>query len=240
MCVLLSHLLRGRKLMTNLDSTLKSTDITLPTKVHLVKAMVFPVLMYGCESWTIRKAECRRIDAFELWCWRDSWESLGLQGDPAVHSKGDQPWVFFGRADAKAETLILWPPNVKNLLIGKDLDAGKDGGQEEKGMDNRGWNGWMASPTQCTWIPINSRSGDEQGDLACCSPCSRKELDTAKRLNWMLSWVQLCGSTDCNLPGCSVYGSLQTGILEWVAISTSRGSSQLRDWNLHCVFPKLF
>ena len=76
------HLLLGRKVMTNLDSILKSRDITLPTKVHLVKAMVFPVVMYWCESWTVKKAEHRRIDAFELWCGEDSWESLGLQGDP--------------------------------------------------------------------------------------------------------------------------------------------------------------
>ena len=75
----------GRKAMTNLDSILKSRDITLPTKVRLVKAMIFPVVMYGCESWTIKKAQCRRIDAFELWCW-ESWESLGLQGDPTSPS----------------------------------------------------------------------------------------------------------------------------------------------------------
>ena len=77
-----TRLLLGRKVMTNLDSIFKSRDITMPTKVHLVKAMVFPVVMYGCESWTVKKAEGRRIDAFELWCWRSSWESLGQQGDP--------------------------------------------------------------------------------------------------------------------------------------------------------------
>ena len=76
------HLLLGRKVMTNLDSIFKSRDIILPTKVHLVKTMVFPVVMYGCESWTVKKAEHRRIDAFELWYWRLSWESPGLQGDP--------------------------------------------------------------------------------------------------------------------------------------------------------------
>ena len=76
------HLLLGRKVMTNLDSIFKSRDITLPTKVHLVKAMVFPVVMYGCESWTVKKAECRRIDVFELWCWRRLLTVLGLQGDP--------------------------------------------------------------------------------------------------------------------------------------------------------------
>ena len=97
------HLLLGRKVMTNLDSILKSRDITLPTKVCLVKAMVFPVVMYGCESWTVKKAEHRRIDASELWCWR--------RRDPPVHSKGDQSWVFFGKTDAKVKAPILWPPH---------------------------------------------------------------------------------------------------------------------------------
>ena len=103
--------------MTNLDSIFKSRDITLLTKVRLVKAMVFPVVMYGCESWTVKKAERRTIDAFELWCWRRSlrvpWTArrLGLQ---PVHSEGDQPWDSFGRNDAKAETPVLWPPHVKS------------------------------------------------------------------------------------------------------------------------------
>ena len=101
-------LLLGRKVMTNLDSIFKSRDITLTTKVRLVKTMVFPVVMYGCESWTVKKAECRRIDAFELWCWR---RLLRVQ---PVHSKGDQSWVFFGRNDAKAETPVLWPPYAKS------------------------------------------------------------------------------------------------------------------------------
>ena len=100
--------------MTHLDSILKSRDITLPTKVHLVKAMVFPVVMYGCESWTVKKAERRRIDSFDCGAGEDSWESLGLQGDPTVHSKGDQSWVFFGRNDAKAETPVLWPLHEKS------------------------------------------------------------------------------------------------------------------------------
>ena len=100
--------------MTNLDSILKSRDITLPTKARLVKAMVFPVVMYGCESWTMKKAECRRIDAFELWCWRTLESSMDCKEIQPVHSKGDQPWVFFGRNDAKAETLVLWPPHVKS------------------------------------------------------------------------------------------------------------------------------
>ena len=112
------HLLLGRKVMTNLDGIFKSRDITLPTKVRLVKAMVFPVVMYGCESCTVKKAERRRIHAFELWCWRrlvGTLESpLDFKEIQPVHSKGDQPWDFFGRNDAEAETPILWPPHVKS------------------------------------------------------------------------------------------------------------------------------
>ena len=101
--------------MTNLDSIFKSRDSTLPTKVHLVKAMVFPLVMYGCESWTVKKAEHQRIDAFELWCWRRllrvPWTARRSQ---PVHSEGDQLWDFFGRNDAKAETPVLWPPHGKS------------------------------------------------------------------------------------------------------------------------------
>ena len=96
--------------MTNLDSILKSRDITLPTKVRLVKARVSPVVMYVCESWTIKKAECQRIDAFELWCWK----RLLRVPWAAVHPKRDQSWVFIGRTDAEAETPILWLPDAKN------------------------------------------------------------------------------------------------------------------------------
>ena len=98
------HLLLGRKVMTNLDSIFKSRDITLPTKVHLVKAMVFPVVMYECESWSVKKAEHRRTDAFELWCWRRLLRVPWTARTQPVHSEGDQPWDFFGRNDAKAET----------------------------------------------------------------------------------------------------------------------------------------
>ena len=86
----------------------------MPTKVHLVKAMVFPVVMYGCESWTIKKAERRRIDAFELWCWRRLLSPLGCKEIQPVHPKGDQSWVFIGRTDVEAETPILWPPDAKS------------------------------------------------------------------------------------------------------------------------------
>ena len=107
------RLLLGRKVMTNLDSILKSRDITLTTKVHLVKAMVFPVVMYGCESWMVKKAKCRRIDAFELCCWRRLESPLDCKKIQPVHPK-DQSWVFIGRTDVEAETPILWPPHVKS------------------------------------------------------------------------------------------------------------------------------
>ena len=102
--------------MTNLDGIFKSRDITLPTKVCLVKAMVFPVVMYGCESWTVKKAERQRIDAFELWCWRRLLRvpSTARRSNQPIHPKGDQSWVFIGRTDAEAETPVLWPPYVKS------------------------------------------------------------------------------------------------------------------------------
>ena len=106
------RLLLGRKVMTNLDSIFKSRDITLPTKVHLVKAMVFPVVMYGCESWTVKKAECQRINAVVL---EKTLESpLDCKEIQPVHSEGDQPWDSFGRNDAKAETPVLWSHHAKS------------------------------------------------------------------------------------------------------------------------------
>ena len=108
-------LLLGRKVMTNLDSIFKSRDITLPTKVHLVKAVVFPVVMYGCESWTVKKAECQRIDAFELWCWRRLLKSpLDCKEIQPVHCKRDQSWVFIGRSDVESETPVFWLPDAKS------------------------------------------------------------------------------------------------------------------------------
>ena len=102
--------------MTNLDSIFKNRDVTLPANVRLVKAVVFPVVMYGCDSWTVKKVECQRIDAFELWCWRRllrvPWTAR--RSNQPVHSKGDQSWVFIGGTDVEAETPILWPPHVKS------------------------------------------------------------------------------------------------------------------------------
>jgi len=107
-------LLLGSKVITNLDSVLKSRDITLPTKVHLVKAMVSSVVMYGCESWTIKKVECQRIDAFKLVLEKTLESPLDCMEIQPVHPRRDQSWVFIGRTDAEAENLILWPPDVKN------------------------------------------------------------------------------------------------------------------------------
>ena len=137
------RLLPERKARINLDSIPKSKDIALPTKVRLVKAMVFSVVTYGCESWTIKKAECQRIDAFELWCWRRPlrvpWTARrSNQSNP----KWNQSWIFIERTDAKAETPILWPPDAKNWLNGKDPDAGKDWRQEKKGMTEDEMVGW--------------------------------------------------------------------------------------------------
>ena len=160
-------LLLGRKAMTNLDSILTSRDITLPTKVRLVKAMVFPV-MYGCENWTIKKAECWRIDTFELWCWRRLWRvpwTARRSNQPIL--KEIQSWVFIGRTDAKAETPILWPPHAKSWLIGKDPDAGRDWEQEEKGTTEDEMAVWhhQLDGHESEWTP---GVGDGQGGRACC------------------------------------------------------------------------
>ena len=108
--------------------------------------------------------------------------------------KGNQSWLFIGRTDAEAESQILWPPDVKNWFTGKDPDAGKYWRQEEKGMiEDR--DGWMASPTQWTWVWVNSRVGDGQGGLACCSPWGHKESDMTEWLNW--TDVNLCQFIPC-------------------------------------------
>ena len=169
--------------MTNLDSILKSRDITLSTKVDLVKAMVFPVVMYGCESWTIKKAEHQRIDAFEPWCWRRllrvpwtarrSNQSILKEISPGCSLEGLmlklklQYFVhLMGRMDSFEKTLML----------------GKIEGRR-KG-DDRGWDGWMASLTQWTWVWVNSGIWWWTGGLACCSPWDRKDLYTTEWLNW--------------------------------------------------------
>ena len=139
-------LLLGRKVMTNLDSILKNRDITLPTKVHIVKAMVFPVVMYGCESWTIKKAERQKLMLLKCGLVKTLESPLDCKEIQPVHPKGNQSWIFIGRADTEAETPILWPPDVKSWLIWKDPDAGKDWGQEEKEKTEDemvGWHHWL-------------------------------------------------------------------------------------------------
>ena len=150
-------LLLGRTVMTNLDIMLKSKDITLSTKVCLVKAMVFPVVMYGCESWTTKKAECQRVDPFELWCWRRllrvpwtarrSSQSILKEIILSVHWK-DWCWSW------NSNTLAIWYKRLTHLKkpwCWEGLGAGGEG-------DDRGWDYWMASPTQWTWVWVNSRS----------------------------------------------------------------------------------
>ena len=179
------RLLLGRKVMTNLDSIFKSRNITLPTKVHLVKAMVFPVVMYGCESWTIKKAEQWGIDAFELWCWgrllRVPWTAR--RSNQSILKEISPEYSFTGRTDTEAETPILWPPDAKNWLSGKDPDAGKDWRQEEKGTTEDemvGWHHWLNGHEFEQALGV----GDEQRSLACCSPLGRKESDMTEQLNW--------------------------------------------------------
>ena len=169
--------------MNNLVSILKSRDITLPTKVRLVKAMVFPVVMYGCDSWTIKKAECRRIHAFELWCWRRLLSPLDCKEIQPVHPKGDQSWVFIGMTDVEAETPILWPADAKSWLIWKNPDAGKDWEQEEKATTEDEMVGWYhrLNGHGFGWTP---RTGDAQGGLTCSGSQGCKELDTTEWLNW--------------------------------------------------------
>ena len=176
------HLLLGRKAMTNLDSTLKSRDITLPKKVHLVKAMVFPAVMYGREL--DHKGEHWRIDAFELWCWRK------LLRVPWTLRRANQSilkeifiGIFVGRTDAEAETPILWPPDVKNQFIWKDPDAGKDW-RREKGMTEDEMVGWHH---RLDGHEFEQGPGvrDGQGSLACCSPWGRRVVHGwVTELNW--------------------------------------------------------
>ena len=183
-------LLFGRKVMINLDSILKSRDITLPSKVHLVKAMVFPVVMCGCEVWTIKTAERQRIDAFELWCWRRLESPLDCEEVQPVDPKGNQSWIFIGRTDDEAETPILWPPDAKNWLIGKDPDAGKDWRWEEKGMTEDemvGWHHWLSGRE----FEQASGVGDGLGSLACHGLWGLKESDMTEQLNWLMVYSSL-------------------------------------------------
>ena len=155
--------------------------------------MVFPVVMYGCKSWTIKKAEHQRIDAFELWCWRSLESPLDCKEIQPVNLKENQSWIFIRKTDAEAETPILWPPDGKNWLTGKDPDAGKDWGQKEKGMTEDevvGWHHWLDGHEfdQAPGV------GDGQGSLACYSPWDHKQSDTTE-----LNWTEDTSSEKCRL-----------------------------------------
>ena len=175
--------------MTNLDSIFKSRDITLPTKVHLVKAMVFPVVTYGCESWTVKKAERQRIDTFELWCWRR------LLRVPWTARRSNQSILKEISSGCSLEGIMLklklqyfghaksFATHAKSWLIGKDSDAGRDWGQEEKGTtedEMAGWHHRLDEP-ESEWT---LGAGDGQGGLVCCHSWRRKESNTTERLNW--------------------------------------------------------
>ena len=156
-CEIKRWLLLGRKAMKNLDNLLKSRDITLLTKVHLVKVMVFPVVMYGCESWTVKKAEHRKTDAFELWCSRRllrvPWTA---RGSNKLILKEINPEYSLEGLMLKQKLQYFWPPDAKSWLIGNDwcwerLKARGEG-------EDRGWDSWMASPSWWTWVWVNSRS----------------------------------------------------------------------------------
>ena len=175
------RLLLGRKVMTNLESTLKSRDTTFSTKVHLVKTMVFPVVMYGCESFTIKKAECSRIDTVELWCWRrllrvpwivrKSNQSILKEINPEYSLEG---WCW----SWSSNTLTTWCKELthwKRPWCWERLKVGEE-------RDNMGWDGWMSLPTQSIWVWATPGVDDRQGGLTCYSPWDHKELDTTS--NW--------------------------------------------------------
>ena len=195
------RLLLGRKVMTILDSIFKSRDVTLPTKVCLVKAMVFPVVMYGCKSWTVKKAEYQRIDAFEVWCWRR------LLRVPWTARRSNQsilkemsPGCSLEGLMLEAETPILWPPHAKSWLIGKDPDARRDWGQEEKVMTEDEMAGWhhRLDGHEFEWT---LGVGDGQGGLACYDhgvTKSQTRLSDWTELNWTLGYhwkqsIEFCG-----------------------------------------------
>ena len=177
------RLLLGRKVMTNLDSIFKSRDITLPTKVHLVKAMVFPVVMYGCESWSVKKAERQRIDAFELWCWRRllrvPWTAGRSNQSILKISSGISLEAMMLKLKLQYFDHLTW--RVDSL---EKTDAGRDWGQEEKGTtedEMTGWHYWLDG-CESEWTP---GVGDGQGGLACCNSWTPRV-----RHDWDWDWTE--------------------------------------------------
>ena len=176
-------LLLGRKTMTNLDNILKSRDITLPTNVCIIKAMVFPVVVYDCECRSIKKGWAPKNWCLPAVVLKKTLDSpLDSKEIHPVNPKGDQSWEFIGRADTEAEAPILWSPDAKSQLIGKDPDAGKDWGQEEKGTTEDEMVGWHH---RLNGHEFEQTPGDSegQGSLECCSPWGQKGMDTTEQLN---------------------------------------------------------
>ena len=233
--------------MTNLDSIFKSRDITLATKVHLVKAMVFPVVMYGCESWTVKKAERRRIDAFELWCWRRllrfpwtarrSNQSILKEISPGISLEGMMLKLklqYFGRP---CKEWTHW----KRLWCWEGLGAGGE-------WDDRGWDGWMASPTLWTWVWVSSRSWWWTGRLGVLQFMGLQRVghDGATELNWTEGayiyvsvqfssvtqlCLTLCNPMDCSTSGFPVHHQLEFQSTETpVSASASVLPMNIQDW----------
>ena len=176
-------LLLGRKVMTNIDSILKGRDITLSTKVHLVKAMVFPVVMYGCESWTIKKSERRKADAFQLWCWRRFFRVpwTARRSNQSILKKISHEYSLEGLM-LKLQYFghLMWRTDSfeKTLMLGKIEEGGE--------ADDRGWDGWMSSPTEWTWVWINSGTWWWIGRPGMLQPMGTQKVgqDWATELNW--------------------------------------------------------